>query len=118
MSSFKIRNMKDLTLGHSHARMSTVNLTKEHMPKTKEKTALGHVVKKTRKVKPAVWKTAQSLKPNTQLMDLLLLPKPTERCLAVQDAWAFHYPVTQSNVPVESDPQVIFAPDQRSSVGL
>jgi hypothetical protein len=51
-------------------------------------------------------------------MDLLLLPKPTERCLAVQDAWAFHYPVTQSNVPVESDPQVIFAPDQRSSVGL
>ena len=94
--------------------MSTVNLTKERMPKTKEKTALGHVVKKTRKVKPAVWKTAQSLKPNTQLMDLLLLPKPTERCLAMQQAWKFKFPVTQSKVFVESDPQVIFAPEQET----
>ena len=88
------------------------------MPKTKEKTALGHVVKKHRKVKPAVWKTAQSLKPNTQLMDLLLIPKPTERVLAMRDAWAFKFPVSTSPVPLESDPQVIFAPDQRSSVGL
>jgi hypothetical protein len=95
------------------------------MPPT-ETTALGHKIKKTRKVKPAVWKTAQSLKPNTQLMDLLTLPKPTERALAMRDAWKFNAPdeqgrpqflVTQSLVPVESDPQIIFAKDNRTSVG-
>jgi hypothetical protein len=79
------------------------------MPKTKEKTALGHAIKKPRKVKSTVWKTAQSLKPNTQLMDLLLLPKPTERVLAMRDAWAFRFPVTQSAVVVQTDPPVLFA---------
>jgi hypothetical protein len=96
------------------------------MPPT-ETTALGHKIKKTRKVKPAVWKTAQSLKPNTQLMDLLTLPKPTERALAMRDAWKFNAPdeqgrpqflVTQSAVPVTSDSQVIFAPDQITSRGV
>jgi hypothetical protein len=79
-----------------------------------EQTALGHKVKKRRVVKPAVWKTAQSLKPNTQLMDLLLLPNPTERVLAMRDAWKFSFPVTQATERVESDPQVIFAPEQET----
>jgi hypothetical protein len=91
------------------------------------KTALGHKIKKARKVKPAVWKTAQSLKPNTQLMDLLLLPHPTERVLAMRDAWKFNapddqgrpqFPITQATEQVESDPQVIFAPEQRTSIGI
>lgn len=88
------------------------------MPSRKEKTALGHVVKKHRKVKPAVWKTSQSLKPNTQLMDLLLLPKPTERVLAMQAAWRFNahseHVITQAVRRVVSDPQVIFAPEQET----
>jgi hypothetical protein len=66
------------------------------MPKQKEKTPLGHVVKKTRKVKPKLWKTAQSLKPNTQFMDLLTLPNPTERVRAMQEAWRFHEPIREA----------------------
>jgi hypothetical protein len=77
---------------------------KEHMPKIKETTPLGHPIKKPRKVKLTVWKTAQSLKPNTQLMDLLTLPNPTERVLAMRDSWAFRFPVTQSSVSVETTP--------------
>lgn len=70
--------------------------------------------KKKRKVKLSLPKTAMSLKPGTQLMDLLLLPHPTERVKAIQDAWAFRFPVTQwaGDVTLQSTPQVIFAPTQ------
>lgn len=73
--------------------------------------------KKQRKVKPSLPKTAMSLKPGAQLIDLLLIPKPTERVLAIQDAWRFQFPVTQAETFVDTDPQVIFAPEQRSSIG-
>jgi hypothetical protein len=74
-----------------------------------EKSALGHIEKKKRKVKLSLPKTAMSLKPGLQLMDLLLLPKPTERVLAIQDVWKFRFPVTQAAEPVETTQQVIFA---------
>lgn len=74
-----------------------------------EKSALGHVAPKKRKVKLSLPKTAMSLKPGMQLMDLLLLPNKTERVLAIQDAWKFRFPVTQAEKPVETTPQVIFA---------
>ena len=79
------------------------------MSEIPEKSALGHETKKHRKPKLSLPKTAMSLKPGLQLMDLLLLPKPTERVLAIQDAWRFRFPVTQAEEPVETTPQVIFA---------
>ena len=79
------------------------------MSDSPEKSALGHETKKHRKPKLSLPKTAMSLKPGLQLMDLLLLPKPTERVLAIQDAWRFRFPVTQAEEPVETTPQVIFA---------
>jgi hypothetical protein len=83
--------------------------SKESMTDTPEKSALGHIPPKKRTVKPSLPKTAMSLKPGMQLMDLLTLPKPTERVLAIQDAWKFRFPVTQSDVYVESTPEIIFA---------
>jgi hypothetical protein len=73
------------------------------MPPT-ETTALGHKIKKTRKVKMKVWKTAMSLKPNTQLMDLLTLPRVTDRVRAIQESWRFHEPVTIATTPPEGIP--------------
>jgi hypothetical protein len=84
-----------------------------------EKSALGHIEKKKRKVKLSLPKTAMSLKPGLQLMDLLLLPKQTERVQAIQAAWKFNpidpfsgnplFKVTQATEYLESTPQVIFA---------
>jgi hypothetical protein len=79
------------------------------MSEIPEKSALGHEAKKHRKPKLSLPKTAMSLKPGLQLMDLLLLPNPTERVLAIQDAWKFRFPVTQAEEPVETTPHVIFA---------
>ena len=87
------------------------------MTEIPEKSALGHEAKKHRKPKLSMPKTAMSLKPGTQLMDLLLLPKPTERVLAIQDAWKFRFPVTQATERVENTGEVIFAPDQVTSRG-
>jgi hypothetical protein len=87
------------------------------MSDSPEKSALGHVAPKKRQVKPSLPKTAMSLKPGMQLMDLLLLPKPTERVLAIQDAWKFRFPVTQATERVENTGETIFAPDQESSRG-
>jgi hypothetical protein len=74
-----------------------------------EKSALGHVEKKKRKVKLSLPKTAMSLKPGLQLMDLLLLPNQTERVLAIQNAWKFRFPVTQKKEYLETTSQVLFA---------
>ncbi len=79
------------------------------MTEIPETSALGHVAKKKRKPRLSLPKTAMSLKPGMQLMDLLLLPTPTERVLAIQNAWKFTFPVTQATEPVENTPQVIFA---------
>lgn len=79
------------------------------MTETPEKSALGHVAKKQRKPRLSLPKTAMSLKPGMQLMDLLLLPNQTERVLAIQDAWKFRFPVTQAEEPIETTPQVLFA---------
>ena len=85
------------------------------MSENPEQSALGHIAKKKRQVKPSLPKTAMSLKPGMQLMDLLLLPNPTERVLAIQDAWKFKFPVTQTTERVENTHVVTFAPAQETS---
>jgi hypothetical protein len=91
------------------------------MSDSPEKSALGHVAPKKRQVKPSLPKMAMSLKPGMQLMGLLLLPNPTERVLAIQDAWKFRFPVTQATERVantgENTGEIIFAPDQETSRG-
>jgi hypothetical protein len=97
------------------------------MTEETEKSALGHIPPKKRTVKPSLPKTAMSLKPGAQLLDLLTLPNPTERVLAIRDAWKFNapdeqgrpqFPVTQSEVWLESTGEIIFAPDQETSRGV
>jgi hypothetical protein len=64
------------------------------MPPT-ETTALGHKIKKTRKVPNKVWSTARSLKPGVWLSFVCALPSTPENFTTIRDAWKFRLPVTQ-----------------------
>jgi len=61
---------------------------------------------KVRKPRTKVWKTAMSLTPGPDMMDLLLLPNPPKRVLAMREAWKFNEPVVIKSV--ESVPWDIF----------
>ena len=63
------------------------------MPKTKEKTALGHVIKKNRIVKPKLWQTARSCKPGSWLCNAMAEPVHAEEFVALLEQWKFHEPV-------------------------
>jgi hypothetical protein len=63
------------------------------MPTTKEKTALGHVVKKKRVAKPKLWQTARSCKPGSWLCNAMAEPVHAEEFVALLNQWRFHEPV-------------------------
>lgn len=81
-----------------------------------EKTALGRVIPEFRKPPATLPPTARSLKPNLWL-STACADNPTDETLAIRDAWAFRFPVTQAAEFVEHDSQVIFGPDMRTSLG-
>jgi hypothetical protein len=107
-----------------------VALSKETMKKPNSKTtstkavkattattALGHIVPKPRKVPQTLAPTARSLKPGLWISEMFEVPEPSEEAQAIRHAWRFEFPVTQATASFESDPQVILARDQRTSVG-
>jgi hypothetical protein len=55
--------------------------------------------------------TARSLKPGQPLMEACAAGNVEAQ--AIRDMWAFRFPVTQSPVHLDSDPQVIIGSDQR-----
>jgi hypothetical protein len=67
--------------------------------------------RKQRKAPGTLPPTARSLKPGQPLMEACAAGNVEAQ--AIRDMWAFRFPVTQSTVYLESDPQVIIGADQR-----